>query len=93
MNFNNCIHNIFNKEDLKIPFNKENINNHNNSESPWIILNNIVYSIKNDDNELLTIFKDYYGKDVKKYLLENFNNKDRILLLNKLNNRKIGIIQ
>ena len=93
MNLNKCIHNIFSDEDLKSPLNKENIKYHSNIDNPWILLNNNVYSIKNDDNELLEIFKNYYGKDVKKYLLENFNNKERILLLNKLNNRKIGTIQ
>ena len=93
MDFNKCIHNIFSDEDYKSPLNKENIKYHSNIDNPWILLNNNVYSIKNDDNELLEIFKDYYGKDVKKYLLDNFNNKERILLLNKLKYRKIGFIQ
>lgn len=93
MNLNKCIHNLFSDEDLKSPLNKENIKYHRNIENPWILLNNNVYSIKNDDNELLEIFKNYYGKDIKKYLLENFNNKERILLLNKLKDRKIGFIQ
>jgi len=93
MNLNNCIHTIFTNEDLTTPFNKEKLNKHNNIENAWIILNNVVYSIKNNDNELLKIFKNYYGKDIKVYLLENFNNKERILLLNKLYKRKIGNIQ
>ena len=93
MNLNNCIHTIFTNEDLTTTFNKEKLNKHNNIENAWIILNNVVYSIKNNDNELLKKFKNYYGKDVKKYLLENFNNKERILLLNKLYKRKIGNIQ
>jgi hypothetical protein len=93
MNLNKCIHNLFSDEDLKSPLNKENIKYHRNIENPWILLNNNVYSIKNDDNELLEIFKDYYAKDIKKYLLENFNNKERILLLNKLKDRKIGFIK
>ena len=93
MNLNKCIHNIFSEEDLKSSLNKENIKYHRNIDNPWILLNNNVYSIKNDDNELLEIFKDYYAKDIKKYLLENFNNKERILLLNKLKDRKIGFIQ
>ena len=93
MDFNKCIHNIFSDEDLKSPLNKESIKYHSNENNPWILLDNNVYSIKNDDNKLLEIFKNYYGKDIKEYLLNNFDNKQRILLLNKLKDRKIGFIE
>jgi|SaaInlStandDraft_7_1057024.scaffolds.fasta_scaffold45716_4 cytochrome b involved in lipid metabolism len=92
-NINICVNNLFNNEDYKSKITKKDINLHNNDESPWIILNDIVYSLKNNDKELLNLFKNYYGKDVKIFLLNNFNNKQRILLLKKLYKRKIGIIK
>ncbi len=92
-NFNKCINDIFQNEDLKNIIKSTDIKNHNNIENAWITLNNNVYSIKNNDDNLLNIFKDFYGKDIKKYLLENFDNKERILLLEKLKKRKIGIIK
>ena len=94
MEFNKCLTNIFNNEDFKSSsIHNNDIKKHKNMDNAWILINKNVYSIKNDDNELLKIFKNYYGKDVKNYLLENFNNKERILLLNKLKYRKIGFIQ
>ena len=92
-NFNKCINDIFQNEDLKNIIKSTDIKNHNNIENAWITLNNNVYSIKKNDDNLLNIFKDFYGKDIKKYLLENFDNKERILLLEKLKKRKIGIIK
>ena len=92
-NFNKCINDIFQNEDLKNIIKSTDIKNHNNIENAWITLNNNVYSIKNNDDNLSNIFKDFYGKDIKKYLLENFDNKERILLLEKLKKRKIGIIK
>ena len=92
-NFNKCVNDIFQKEDFKNIIKKKDIKYHNNIDNAWITLNDNVYSIKNNDDNLLNIFKNYYGKDVKKYLLENFDNKERILLLEKLNKRKIGIIK
>lgn len=86
----NCINNIFNNEDFKLKLNKNDIRNHNYKESPWIFINNNIYSLNNNNFELLTLFKDHFGKDVKKFLLNNFNNKQRIIILNKLKNRKIG---
>ena len=91
--FNKCVNDIFQKEDFKNIIKKNDIKNHNHIENAWITLDNNVYSIKNNDDDLLNIFKDFYGKDIKKYLLENFDNKERILLLEKLKKRKIGIIK
>ena len=89
----NCVNNLFNNEDLKSKIKKKDILDHTNSDNAWILLNNNVYSIKNDDFKLLDIFKDYYAKDVKNYLLNNFSNKERILILHELKKRKIGIIK
>jgi len=88
-----CISNLFNNEDFKSNIKKKDIIKHNSEENAWITLNNNVYSIKNDDLYLLEIFKEYYGKDVKNYLLENFDNKNRILIISQLNKRKIGFIR
>lgn len=90
---NICTNNLFKDEDYKSTITKNDINNHSNNESPWIILNNVVYSLKNNDNELLQLFNNYYGKDIKDFLLTNFNNKQRILLLKQLHKRKIGTIK
>ena len=90
---NNCVNNLFNNEDFKSKIKKKDIINHNSSENAWILLNNNVYSIKNDDIKLLNIFKDYYAKDVKEYLLNNFSNKERIIILDDLKKRKIGMLK
>lgn len=92
-NFNLCLNNLFNKEDFKSNIKKKDIKKHINRENAWIILNTNVYSLKNSDVKLLELFKDYYGKDIKNYLLETFDNKNRILILDQLNKRKIGIIK
>ena len=92
-NFNKCVNDIFQKEDFKNIIKKTDLKNHNNINNAWITLDKNVYSIKNNDNDLLKLFENYYGKDIKQYLLENFDNKERILLLEKLNKRKIGIIK
>lgn len=92
-NFNLCLNNLFNKEDFKSNIKKKDIKKHINKENAWIILNTNVYSLKNSDIKLLELFKDYYGKDIKNYLLETFDNKNRILILDQLNKRKIGIIK
>lgn len=91
--FNLCLNNLFNKEDFKSNIKKKDIKKHKNKENAWVVLNTNVYSLKISDIKLLELFKDYYGKDIKNYLLEKFNNKDRILILNQLNKRKIGIIK
>lgn len=92
-NFNLCLNNLFTNEDFKSNIKKKDIKNHSDKENAWIILNNNVYSLKNSDITLLELFKNYYGKDIKNYLLETFDNKNRILILDQLNKRKIGIIK
>jgi hypothetical protein len=87
-----CVSNLFKEEDYKSKINKRDIQKHNNDENAWIIINNNVYSLENKDNDLLFLFRDYYGKDVKEYIQNNFNNKEIILILEKLKKRKIGTI-
>ena len=91
----NCVNNIF--VDYDYNNNKININtflNHDNNDNAWISIDKNIYSISKNDNCLLEIFKYHYGKDVKKYLLNNeiFSNKNRIIILDKLKNRKIGYL-
>lgn len=85
-----CIQELFKEEDYK-----KNIMNkdHNFNESPWIFIDKDIYSIKNDDVELLHIFKDYYGKDIKEFLIQHFSNQKRIEIIDKLKKRKIGSLQ
>lgn len=92
-NLSQCMNDLFTGEDFKSKLDKKDISFHNNKENAWITIDNNVYSLKNDDLKLLEIFKDYYGKDVKEFLLNNFENKERILLLNSINKRKIGKIK
>ena len=89
-NFNQCLNDLFKNDDLKSKMNIKEIKIHNNKENAWITLNNKVYSLKNNDFYLLEIFKEYYGSDVKDYLINNFNNKERILIINELKKRIIG---
>jgi cytochrome b involved in lipid metabolism len=92
-----CINNIFNNYDFNnMPIYKHIFEKHNKKENPWISIDHIVYSIQQEDTILLDLFKDYYGKDVKEFILshELFKNmKKRILILEKLKERKIGYIK
>jgi len=90
-----CVNNIFKKYDYNnIPIEPRLLKLHNTLENAWIAIDNTVYSIQKDDNELLKIFKNLYGTDVKNFIMNNsaFNNKNKIILLEKLKKRKIGIL-
>jgi hypothetical protein len=93
----NSLNNIFNNYDFNnIPINKNIFEKHSNKENAWISINNNVYSIQQDDTILLELFKDYYGKDVKNFILSSILFKDmkkRILILEKLKERKIGYLK
>ncbi len=91
-----CVDDMFTNYDYNnIPIKKYLLKKHNNKENAWVTLDNNVYSIRKDDNYLLELFKNYYGKDIKNFI-GNDNLfpllKDRILLLDKLKNRKIGFL-
>ena len=87
-----CVEDIFEKYDYNnIPIKYNIFILHNNKENAWISIDNEVYSIRKDDYFLLDIFKEYYGKNVKSYLQNIIKNpRDKILLLDKLKDRKIG---
>tara|TARA_A100001015_G_C14891045_1_gene672412 strand:- start:798 stop:1082 length:285 start_codon:yes stop_codon:yes gene_type:complete len=88
-----CVNNLFQDSDFKNKINHKFINKHNNENNAWITINKNIYSLKNDDTYLLSLFRENYGKDVRKYLLENHSNKEIIIILDKLKNRKIGEIE
>ena len=87
-----CVSNLFKDEDYKSKINIKDIQYHNTYENAWILIDKNVYSLENKDNKLLKIFQDYYGKDVKYFIQNNFNNKEIIIILEKLKKRKIGVI-
>ena len=91
-----CVDDIFKNYDYNnIPIKNNILKYHNNKDNAWILIDKDVYSIRKDDTLLLNIFKNYYGKNVKDYILTNpiFSDiKYRILILEKLRNRKIGYL-
>ena len=91
-----CVDNLFNSYDYNnIPIKKNLLKNHNNKENAWISIDKNVYSIRKDDILLLELFKNFYGKDIKEFILNNqiFKDlKEKILILDKLNKRKIGFL-
>jgi hypothetical protein len=91
-----CINNLFKSYDYNNLTIKKNIlEKHNTNDNAWITIDNNVYSIRKDDRDLLEIFKDFYGKNIKEYLLNEsiFDIKKRIIILDKLKKRKIGILE
>ena len=93
MNITSCFNNLFLETDFNNKIRFKNIKKHSSQENAWIIINKNIYSLKNDDEYFLLLFKKYYGKDVTEYLKNNFNNKEIIKILEKLRIRKIGIIE
>jgi hypothetical protein len=91
-----CINNLFKNYDYNnLCIKRKILKEHNTNDNAWITLDNNVYSIRKDDFDLLEIFKDFYGKDAKKYLLDEtiFDLKKKIIILDKLKKRKIGILE
>jgi hypothetical protein len=91
-----CVDELFNKYDYNnIPIKKYLLKQHNNKENAWITIDKTVYSIRKDDNLLLELFKNYYGKDVKNFINDNKlfpALKEKVQILDKLKNRKIGFL-
>lgn len=89
-----CVDTIFNNYDYNnIPIKINILKNHNNKDNAWIAIDRSVYSIRKDDILLLNIFKKFYGKDVKDFILNDtiFSDiKQKILILENLKKRKIG---
>jgi len=91
-----CIDNIFKNYDYNnIPIKNNILKHHDKEDNAWISIDESVYSIRKDDLKLLEIFKHLYGKNVKEFILNDImftNVKQRILLLEKLKERKIGYL-
>ena len=88
-----CIQNIFKDSDYNNNTIKKNIFlKHNTKENAWIKIDNDVFSIRQDDTFLLELFKEFYGKDVKDLINNNTDIKQKIIILELLKKRKIGII-
>jgi hypothetical protein len=88
-----CINNLFKNYDYHNNYIKKNLlENHHDKDNAWIAIDKEVYSIRKDDYYLLDIFKNFYGKNVKDYILNDkyFDIKKRIIILEKLKVRKIG---
>jgi hypothetical protein len=92
----NCVDDLFKSYDYNnIPIKNNLLKNHNKRDNAWIAINKTVYSIRKDDNELLNLFKDYYGKNINNIFFDNIlfiNLKNKIIFLEKLKNRKIGYL-
>ena len=90
---NSCVPFLFQESDYHAPvLSMKECAKHNQRKNAWIIIQGIVYSLQKDDEELLEFFQNHYGKDVSFYVKEIMNNKEIILLLEKLKSRKIGKI-
>lgn len=91
-----CVDDLFKSYDYNnIPIKNNLLKLHNNKENAWIAINKTVYSIRKNDEELLSIFKDYYGKSLSELFLNDLmftNLKKKIIFLEKLKNRKIGYL-
>jgi hypothetical protein len=91
-----CIDNIFKNYDYNnIPIKKNILKIHNKEDNAWIAIDRNIYSIRKDDKVLLKIFKNFYGKNVKDFILKDkiFNDmRFKISILEKLKERKIGYL-
>jgi hypothetical protein len=91
-----CVDDLFKSYDYNnIPIKNNLLKNHNKKDNAWIAINKTVYSIRKDDDELLNLFKDYYGKNINNIFFDNIlfiNLKNKIIFLEKLKNRKIGYL-
>jgi hypothetical protein len=95
LNLINCVNNLFNGYDYNNNLIKKSLlQTHNTADNAWITIDKNVYSIGKNDEYMLKIFENYYGKDVKEYLSNEIDMdiKNKILLLEKLKKRKIGVL-
>lgn len=64
---------------------------HNTHENPWISFEGKVFSIQKDDQYLLHLFKEYYGKDVTLFIKSLHMNEQKNII-EKIKLRYIGIL-
>ncbi len=92
MSFLSCMNQLFHSYDYhqnKISI--KEFKKHNTSENAWISYDEKIFSIQKDDQYLLQIFHDYYGKDVSRFV-KTLTHSTQLDILNKLQNRCIGLI-
>lgn len=91
-----CVDELFEKYDYnQIPIQYNLLKSHNNRDNAWISIDKNVYSIRKDDTILLELFKNYYGKDIKNIITNDYffsSLKEKIIILDKLKKRKIGFL-
>ena len=67
-----CVDTLFKGYDYNnIRIKKSILKIHNNEENAWISIDTNIYSIRKDDKLLLKLFKDFYGKNVKDFILHD----------------------
>jgi hypothetical protein len=88
-----CIDSLFQSSDVhQHKIDKKIFTKHNTRDNAWIRIDSKIYSIQNNDEYLLNIFQEYYGKNVKSFLL-SLDKHIQINILNKLTVRFIGQIK
>jgi hypothetical protein len=88
-----CIDSLFQSSDVhQHQIDKKIFMKHNTRDNAWIRIDSKIYSIQNNDEYLLNIFQEYYGKNVKSFLL-SLDKHIQINILNKLTVRFIGQIK
>jgi len=88
-----CIDSLFQSSDVHQHYiDKKIFMKHNTRDNAWIRIDSKIYSIQNNDEYLLNIFQEYYGKNVKSFLL-SLDKHTQINILDKLTVRFIGQIK
>lgn len=92
MSFLSCMNQLFHSYDYhQNIISQEEFTKHNTPDNPWISFEGKVFSIQKDDQYLLQLLKDYYGKDVSSFV-KTLNYQTQLDLQQRLQHRCIGII-
>ncbi len=91
--FLHCTHSLFSSSDYNQNIiTLENLFLHNTSDNAWIKYKDNIYSIQKNDDFLLNLFNQFYGKDTTDFI-DKMNFKEKKIIINKLKNRFIGKIK
>jgi hypothetical protein len=81
---------LFQSSDLyQQKIDKKIFKKHNTRDNAWIRIDTKIYSIQNNDEYLLDLCKEYYGKNIKQLLL-SLDIQTQNNILHKLSLRYIG---